>query len=324
MSLIKKVQNTIFQYSLFKKGDGIILAVSGGPDSVCLLDIFSKLKKKYSLKLIIAHVNYGLRGRDSKRDEKLVRDLAEKYGLEIFVLHPVETHCNASLRRDKNNFPENTLRDIRYDFFEQTRKKYNFDHIAVAHNLDDQAETFLMRVLRGSGIRGLSAMKYKNNKIIRPLLNVPRVDIIDYLKKNKLAWREDKTNFETKFTRNKIRNGLIPYLEKNFNPDIKKTIFNSLESIVDDLDFLETAARKAHQKNKALSVRKILTLHPAVQKRLILASIEKEKTDLKNIDASHVKEILKIAKSTKNKRQVVVLKGLIIKRSGDTIQINKA
>jgi tRNA(Ile)-lysidine synthase len=311
LSLVKKVQNAIFQHSLLKKNDKIVLAVSGGPDSVCLLDIFSKLKKKYSLKLIIAHVNYGLRGKDSERDEKFVRKLAEKYGLEIFVLRPYAAPS------------ENNLRDLRYAFFEKIRKENHFDFIAVAHNRDDQVETHLARVIRGAGLAGLAAMKHKNGKIIRPLLSISRPEILEYLADRNLTYRTDRTNLESKYTRNKIRNRLIPYLEKNFNPNIRQTIFDSIVSISEDYDLLAKITAKESAKSRELKITALLKLHPAVQKRVLRNKLAETKGDLKDISAAHIAEILKIAKSTKGKRQVVVFKGLKIQRISDRLQIEK-
>lgn len=319
-NIVKKVQNTCFQYQLFKKGSKIILGVSGGPDSVCLFDIFSSLQKKYNLKLAAAHVNYGLRGSDSEKDEKFVRGLAEKYGTRIYVLHPVETQHVASLRKGKMP-SENELRDIRYDFFERIRRDQDFDSVAVAHNLDDQVETYLMRTIRGAGLQGLSAMRYKSKKIIRPMLSSSRKEILKYLKDGKLKYRVDKTNLESKYLRNKIRNILIPYLEKNYNPRIKNTIFNSLQPIAEDMEYLSETAKRYYRKNKQLSVQELLKLHPAIQRRVILVAIENKRGDLKNIEAAHIEEIMKIAKSTKNKRQTVTLKGLKIVRVGDNINI---
>ncbi|MDQ1283783.1 MAG: tRNA(Ile)-lysidine synthase [Patescibacteria group bacterium] len=320
-NLIKKVQNTIFQYSLLKRDDKIIVAVSGGPDSTAMLDIFSKLKKKYDLDLIVAHVNYNLRGNDSKKDEAFARKLAEKYNLEIFVLRPVETQNFASLPQRKKHPSENTLRDIRYAFFEKIRLENKFDHIAVAHNADDQVETFLSRVIRGAGLLGLSAMRHKNNSIIRPLLDVPRCEILKYLKENKLTYRVDKTNLESEFLRNKIRNKLLPYLEKNFNPAIRQTIFDATVSISEDYSLVSNLIEKKYKKLNELDVKNIEKLHPAVQKGIVRKMLKEKKGNLQNIGAANIEEILKIIKSTKNKAQTVVFKGLKITRKGDKIKI---
>lgn len=321
--LIKKVQNTCFQYSLFKKGDKIVLGISGGPDSVCMLHIFSRLQKKYNLELIIAHVNYGLRGQDSNLDEKLVEDLAKKYNLKIFI-KKITAPDLISKKQKKKDISEQNLRDIRYAFFEKIRSTNNFNFISIAHNTDDQTETYLMRVIRGAGLTGLSAILFKNKKIIRPLLATSRNEIMIYLKKNKLSWRLDKTNLEPNFLRNKIRHYLIPYLERKFNPNIKRTILNSVESISLDEDLLSTLTQKAYLScatHSILKISKLKQLHPALQRRVLRQAIAQIKTNLKNISATHIQEILKIIQSTKSKSQVVIFKRLKISRKDDNLII---
>lgn len=326
VNLIKKIQNTVFQNNLWQKDAKIVLGVSGGPDSVCMLDILAKIKPKYGLKLVIAHVNYGLRGKDSDRDEKFVRDLAEKYGLEIKVLNTkiskVQPSKSLRLNLSETKISENAMRDIRYEFFERVRNKNKFDLIAVAHNADDQVETFLMRLIRGSGLKGLSAMQYKSRKLIRPLLGTTRAEILEYLKKYKLIYRTDKTNKDVIFLRNKIRNNLIPYLEKNFNQRIKKTIFEATASIGEDYSLIQDMENRIFStggmKNN-LSAKKILSLHLALQRRIILRAISEKKEDLKDIESAHIKEIIKALKSTKSKNQVVLFKGLKMTRKGDKV-----
>lgn len=312
-NLVKTIQNTIFQQELFARGAKIVVGVSGGPDSTCLLDVLAELAPKYDLQILIAHVNYGLRGKDSDKDEEFVRNLAQKNNLKIEVLQ-VKVSSKQNL--------ENNLRDIRYDFFEKIRKANRFDLIAVAHNSDDQVETYLMRIIRGAGLQGLSAMRYKNGKIIRPLLNVSRKEILDHLAKQNRTYRTDRTNAKNLFLRNKIRNKLIPYLEKNFNPSIRKTIFDSTASIAEDFSFINEMAENAYRKNKELSVKKILALHPALQKRILLQAIAEKKQDLKDIELSHIEEILKVFRSTKNKNQVVSFQGLKMTRKGDKVTIS--
>lgn len=311
-NLIKKVQNTCHQYNLFEKGSKLVLAVSGGPDSVCMLEIFSRLKKKYSLDIIVAHINYNLRGKDSLEDENWARFLAEKNGFKFFLL-------NTNIK-DKFNL-ESRLRDIRYDFFEKIRKQENFDLIAVAHNLDDQVETFLMRIIRGAGARGLSAMRFKNNNLIRPLLATTREEILFFLKKEKIKWRADKTNGENIFLRNKIRNKLIPFLEKDFNSKIKKTIFNSVISISQDNDFLEKSVDEFGIKSSGVEISKLSLLHPAMQRRLLERILKDNKKNLKNITSSQIEEILKMVKSVKNKKQFAIMAGLKIEKKGDKLRV---
>jgi tRNA(Ile)-lysidine synthase len=312
-NLVKTIQNTIFQQQLFGRGAKIVVGVSGGPDSVCLLDVLAKIAPKADLELIIAHVNYGLRGKDSEKDQEFVARLAEKYKLITYGLQPAIG----------KNSSENELRNIRYDFFEEVRKENNFDFIAVAHNADDQAETFLMRVIRGSGLQGLSGMKYKNNFIIRPLLGISRKEILEYLKKNNLSYRTDKTNSQNLFFRNKVRNNLIPYLEKNYNPTVRKTISDAVTSIADDYSFLEDYGQQLIGKHKELSVKNLLALHPALQRRVLLLYIRRQQGNLKDIESAHIEEALKALRSTKGKNQVVVFKGLKLVRKGDKVIISQ-
>lgn len=313
-NLIKNIQNFAFQNNLWKKGTKIVLGISGGPDSVCLLDIFDKLSKKYDFELHIVHVNYNLRGKDSKKDELFVKDLAKKYKIAINVL--------SSRKKNKGNL-ENNLRKIRYDYFEKIRKKLKFDIIAVAHNQDDQAETVLMRIIRGAGLNGLSAMKAKNGKITRPLLSISRKEILDYLKKNKLKYRIDKSNTNTKFTRNAVRHKLIPFLEKNFNFSIKKTLSQWSFSVADDYEFINKNAEGLTNnicKGNCVkfSAKKFLKLHGAIQRQTLRNVFQKLKTTV-DVDNQQIEEMSKIIRSTKNKSQKSLIGGLNILKKGDKV-----
>lgn len=314
-NLIKKIQNIIFGNNLFDREAKIILAVSGGPDSVCMLDVFSKLQKKYQLEIIVAHVNYNLRGRESEKDEAFVKKLAEGYNFRLEILN---------FKKSKvEKISENYLRNVRYDFFEKMRKNNGLDCISVAHNRDDQVETFFMRLIRGAGLKGLSAMQFKNCGVIRPLLSTSRKEIIEYLKKNDLKWREDKTNLENDFFRNKVRNKLIPFIRKNFNAKIDETILSNLNSISDDYDYISQISQKIFNKVGEISVGELKKNHPAIVKRILLKMIEEKKGDLKNIESSNIKEIMKILNSTKGKSQIIKFKGLKIIRKNDKLIIEK-
>lgn len=319
MKFVKNVQNTAHKYDLWQRGDKIIVCVSGGPDSVCLLDVLAFLAPKYNFSLRIAHVNYGLRGKDSEADEVFVRSLAKKYDLPLNVIRANKPKMTS----------EEQMRDFRYAFFEKLRKKYDFDLIAVAHNRDDQVETVLMRIIRGSGMKGLSAMQARNGAVIRPLLQISRQIILAYLKENKLSYRIDKSNLDIKYLRNKVRNRLIPYLERNFNPSVRETIFNWSASVADDYALLEQYERETQicKKSKgqtvSFSVRQMLTLHSSSQKRAIRNAMSQVLGSTKGILVAHVEEILKIVKSGKNKPQKTSLIGLNIERKGDKLQIVK-
>ncbi len=317
-NFIKKIQENIFRHQLFPCGARIVVGISGGPDSACLLDVLYKLKKKYDLEIIAAHVNYKLREKDSDKDEELVRILAKKYSLSIEIKKMSAVSCQLSAVKS-----EDSLRAIRYNFFKTVCKKNKADYIAVGHNLNDQAETVLLRILRGTGLRGLSAIKFRNNNIIRPLLNIPRKEILEYLRKKKVPYRIDKTNLEADFTRNKIRNELLPQLSKGYNPNIQEVLYKLSQSVADDYDFLNRYAKEWLAMKKDLQVSELNNLHPAIQREVLRLMIEKHNPNLREIESAHIEEVLKIIKSGKGKRQVVKFKRLKIERKGDKLVIRK-
>lgn len=196
----------------------LLIAVSGGADSVCLLDMLMFLRKKDTSGLAIAHVNYRLRGRRSDGDELFVRKLAKQYGIPCFVGH----YPKNSRKND-----EESLRNFRYDFFSSLSEQHGFENIALGHQKNDQAETLLMNLIRGTGPLGLAGMPSRHGKYIRPLLNVTRTDILHYLSARQLTFRSDESNTETRYTRNRIRQELIPLLETRFNPNIITTLSRS-------------------------------------------------------------------------------------------------
>lgn len=210
----KRVQDYAHEKSLFHEKIRILVALSGGPDSTALFHVLLSLRKRLEIDLFAAHVNYRLRGDDSEKDETFVRTLCDRYHVPLSVIRPK----NAT---GKN---EEVLRDIRYRFFEQTRKALGCDLIAIAHNRDDQAETLLIRLLRGTGPEGLAGIRPKNAAIIRPLLEMPRENILRYLKEEGLRFRIDRSNRDTRILRNRIRAKLLPTLEREYQPNIRSIL----------------------------------------------------------------------------------------------------
>ena len=197
---------------------GILAAVSGGADSVALLHVFTQTRPPGG-KLAIAHVNHGLRGTDSDTDASFVRSLAEKYHLRYFE-HRLEPASALS---------ENSARNLRYDFLVRQAEQIGFRYLATAHTADDQTETVLHRILRGTGLAGLSGIAPLRKmtpavSLLRPLLHLRRTAILTYLESHGKTFREDKTNFENQFTRNRIRNQLLPVLREEFNPQVDEAV----------------------------------------------------------------------------------------------------
>jgi len=212
--LVKRIRNHDFQDGLLTKDRAILIACSGGPDSVALFHILLSLRDKLGFRLGVAHVNYHIRAMDADQDERLVRDYCTVYGIPFFVFHP----------KDATGKNEEVLRDIRYRFFETIRKRERFNSIAVAHTEDDQAETVLIRLLRGAGPDGLAAMRPQNGHIIRPLLSIPKSDILQFLGEERLTFHTDVTNNDTSILRNRVRHELLPLLERDYRPGIRKIL----------------------------------------------------------------------------------------------------
>ena len=213
----------------------ILLGISGGIDSICLAHLLIKLEYK----VVFAHCNFKLRGKESDEDLEFVKNLASDYDIPFY-------HCSFETKEYSNQNKisiQMAARELRYKWLENLRQKISADYIAIAHNLDDRVETFFINILKGTGIRGTISMKCKNTYTIRPLMFASRADIVDYVKKNKLIYREDSSNFSDKYLRNKIRHKLIPIL-KEINPSINKTINNDNSILTDTFTIYNNVINK--------------------------------------------------------------------------------
>ena len=220
--MLKQFQLYINRYNLLAEGDRLILALSGGIDSMVLADLLLKSKVEF----VVAHCNFHLRGEESDGDEKFVREYAEKNGVQCYVKHFDTEQYSA----EQGISIEMAARDLRYAWFEELRQQLGYDKIAVAHHADDQAETFFINMLRGAGLRGLKGMQPQNGVVIRPMLWASREQIHQYAVENQITWREDHTNAETIYLRNKIRNQLLPVFDE-LHPEARQGLYKSLEHL---------------------------------------------------------------------------------------------
>ncbi|MBK9389092.1 MAG: tRNA lysidine(34) synthetase TilS [Bacteroidetes bacterium] len=227
--MLKEFRNYIAENNMLEKDSRVLLAVSGGIDSMIMSDLFIKAGYQTG----IAHCNFSLRGSDSDLDEDLVRKFAASVNIPFYSIR-FDTHGYA----EKNGLSvQMAARDLRYNWFEKIRIQNSFDYIAVAHNLNDNIETLLINLTRGTGITGLAGMRPVSGSIIRPLLFATRNEIEEYCKKYRITYREDRSNAEIKYTRNRIRHLIIPEL-KNINPAIERTLAETLIKLRETDDLL--------------------------------------------------------------------------------------
>ncbi len=242
LSLVTKiVEETILRHGMIRPGNRIIVAVSGGGDSIVLLHILYCLSKNWDFNLIVAHLNHGLRGCEGEEDAKFVAEYATSLNLpSVLEKADVRTYCK------KNQCSiEQGAREVRYDFLKRVLLEQNGDSVATGHTANDQAETVLMRLLRGCGSSGLSSIRpIRNGWIIRPLLEVPSDEISDYIQKHGLSFRSDSSNANQAIFRNKIRHHLIPFLEQEYNPKIREGLGRLAEVIRNESEYLEGKTRK--------------------------------------------------------------------------------
>ena len=239
--MIKRFMDGCLKHEIINVGEKIVAAVSGGADSIALVDLLHRARQRFKLELAIAHYEHGLRGADSLADAEFVKCFAQERSIDCIIEHgDVQSYA-----REHRQSIETSARILRYDFLERVRSRLGYDAIALAHHADDQAETILMRLLRGTGATGLSAMSARSERLIRPLLNFRKVELEEYCRQRNLQPRLDFTNFDPIATRNKIRLELMPLLA-TFNPSIVETLCRLGSTAADDACFIEEQARKIY------------------------------------------------------------------------------
>ena len=241
-------EQTLQRDKVIQKKDKVLIACSGGPDSVALFHLFRSLDPAWKLKIGLIHFNHGLRGLSAKMDEKFVQKLGKKFDVPVYC---GKGNVKKEAKKNKESIEE-AARKLRYEFFIRTAKRVGYKKIILGHNQNDQAETVLMRILQGTGIRGLcgirKAMKKEGILFYRPLLTVKKQEILKYLRYQKLPFRTDQSNQSLKFFRNKIRHRLLPYLEQSLNPralDALCRIPDALGEEVKALDVFQVQAWKS-------------------------------------------------------------------------------
>lgn len=317
-----KVLETIKKYNMVENGEKVVLAVSGGPDSICMLDILNDIKNDETIdmnfEIIVAHVNHMIR-KEAEEDAKYVKKYCEEKQIEFYSK-------SIDVQKMANNNKiglEEAGRKARYDFFDEILEKTNAQKIAIAHNKNDKVETVLMHILRGSGINGLKGIEPKREKYIRPLIECERNEIEEYCNDKNLQPRIDKTNFENEYTRNKVRNLLIPYIQKEFNPNLIKTIDRLSNLVAEEENYMDKQVEKVYkeilisenQKEIQLNLKIFNIQEKVIKSRIILYTITRLFGNSQGIEKIHIEDIIKLCSNnignkylTPNKKIKILIK----------------
>ena len=304
--MLDKVINYIKENKIIQQDDRILVALSGGPDSVCLLHMLYRIKDKFNLKLGAIHINHMLRGEEADKDENYIIDLCEQMGIKHYVkrinIEYIAKETNVSL--------ETAGRNERYKAFEEIKIKDKYNKIAVAHNANDQAETILMRIMRGTGLEGLTGIKpQREGGIIRPILCLNRQEIEDYCEYNGLNPRIDASNYDRHYSRNRVRLDILPYMRDNFNKDIIDTLNRMTLLLQKDNEFIEEYSKKCYnmyckKHNNKLEILKELFEKEmeSIITRVVIIAFKEISKSYQNFEMKHIYEIVNLASRETGKK----------------------
>lgn len=314
---LEKVKRTLKKYNMLEFKDRVFIGVSGGPDSVALLHILYRLREEFGIEMFVGHFNHMFRPEFSNNAKVFVKSLAEELGLP-FILR--EYDVPQYIKR-KQLSPEEAARELRYNFFTEEAKRCNANKIATGHTADDQAETVLLRIIKGSGSRGIKGIPpVRDNKFIRPLIDLSRKEIENFLKKNNIKYLLDPSNTEPIYLRNKVRLELIPTLKKEYNPNIIKALTNLSNILREEEDFIEGILEDVSdeilciKENNRLEIdiNSFSKLALAIQRGVIRRGIELLNKEIKGISFRHISDILGLLNKNLSGKSLNLPKGLVV------------
>ncbi len=295
--MYNKIKNYIKENSMLTYGDGVVTGISGGADSVCLLHVLNRLKEEYNLSLVAVHVNHMIRGEEADGDEAYVEELCDSLGIKLKIYKK----DIIKMAEDGGLSVEEAGRNYRYSCFKETAEEYDLNKIAVAHNLDDLAETVIFNMIRGSSIKGLAGIRPVRDNIIRPLLSVSRQEIEEYLEENCLKFRNDSTNFSVDYDRNRIRHIILPEMKKINNRAVEH-ICRLAGSAADMYTAINESIKKANiltedNNSKSIEIKELSGFSEQEQREIILSMIGDTAGKRKDITFSHIESVRELIKA---------------------------
>lgn len=311
MTITSRFLSNIKKYNLIDKNDTIIVGASGGPDSQFLIYLLNEIKTEYNLTIILAHLNH-LHRKEAIFDENLVVETGKKLNLEV----KVKKSSMDDFAKENKLSPEDAGRRLRYDFFYSLAKENKSAKIAVAHNMDDQAETMLFRMARGTGLDGLSGMDYKNGKIIRPILSFKKSEILAYLNEKKIPYAIDSTNLENDYSRNYIRNEIFPKIAE-LNPNAIENFYNLSDLIKNDLEIIDELIDQKYEVVAVIEDKTFVkfdkeefeNLSYSIKSRILRKSIYKLQGNVKNFSKENIDDFLNLLDLDTGKK---IIKGKLV------------
>jgi tRNA(Ile)-lysidine synthase len=325
-SLLHQVQQTIHDYQMVAHGHTLLVAVSGGPDSMVLLHTLWRLRQPLGIKLCVAHLNHQMRA-SAAEDALFVESVAHELGIPCISK---AINIPAYQRRYKLS-PEDAARRLRYAFLRATAVQLGADRIAVGHTADDQAETVLLHLLRGSGLRGLCGMPPLRAAIMRPLIRVRRGDVLDYLRRHRLSYREDPTNDQRRYTRNRIRLDLLPTLQRSYNPRLVQALCSTAQILADDEAALQELSRQhfisaclpSTSELIQLKIDALTCLSPSLQRRVLREALNGLMGNLQRVTATHIAAIRTLCQPGIGHKWLQLPQGVVVERRYEVLLMHR-
>lgn len=290
--MYNKVIETIKKFNMLNNGENIVVGLSGGADSCALTHILTRLSGKMDLHITAVHINHGIRGEEAERDEKSAEEFCRRLNIEFIAYH-----CDIPSEAAKRGIGEEEAgRLVRYEKFYETAEKKNGAKTAVAHNMNDKAETLIMNLCRGAGMKGLAGIKPVGGSIIRPLIFCTRDEIEKYCDDNNIEYCTDSTNLQNEYTRNKIRNILLPWLSENINPAAGMNMANASELLREEEEYLESKAQEQYKKLLkdsgdgfvSLNADGLASEHSVIRRRVLRIALRSLRPDMRDFGRKHI------------------------------------
>jgi tRNA(Ile)-lysidine synthase len=327
-TLTLKIKKTLIDHKMVESDDTVLLGVSGGPDSVALLRGLIELRQELGFELAIAHLNHSARGEESDRDAQFVKELGGTLQIRTLI---EKKDVAAEQAISKNSFQE-TARDLRLEFFQRIMNQVGANKIALGHTSDDQAETVLMNLLRGSGLQGVSGMSPVRLPYIRPLFYCTRSEIVNFLDSRGFSYCEDSSNTKTDYLRNRIRLELIPFLQEKYNPKIVENLFeasgifraeNDCLKTLEDREFDRICSLPGDTNIAVMDIEGFIALPLALKRRLVRKAIQSIKGNLRRISFFHIQKVILLFDKSQKGKKIDLPDCVEVLCSGDCVEIKR-